>query len=72
MSDFIPYVKNVYKMEKKGYNYRICCLHSLAAVIPHLSKPQIQEVVIPIFVEAMKDDIPNVRFSVTKVILKNA
>lgn len=71
MSEFIPVVKSLYKMEKRGYNYRICCLQSAEAVMPYLSKPQIQEVVIPLLLDALSDPIPNVTFSALKIIIKN-
>lgn len=38
--------------------------------MPYLSKNQITEQIIPAFLLAMKDDIPNVRFSVSKMIHK--
>lgn len=38
--------------------------------MPYLSKDQVTSQVIPIFVKAMKDPIPNVRFTVAKIIHK--
>jgi len=64
MSDYIPEVVVHYSVDKKGYNYRMCCLYSLSAVMPFLSNPQISQNIIPIFVQATKDDIPNVKFCV--------
>lgn len=29
MNDFIPEVRDHFGADKKGYNYRICCLNSL-------------------------------------------
>jgi serine/threonine-protein phosphatase 2A regulatory subunit A len=68
MNDYIPVVINHYTVDKKGYNYRMCCLYSLAAVMPYVMKEQITQHIIPIFVKATKDDIPNVRFCVSKII----
>lgn len=68
VNDFIHVVKDQFKVEKKGYNYRICCLYSLAAVMPHLQKDEITQHIIPAFVTACKDDIPNVRFCVSRII----
>jgi len=68
MSEYIPVVNNHYTVDKKGYNYRMCCLNSLAAVMPFIMKDQITQHVIPLFLKATKDDIPNVRFCVSKII----
>ena len=70
MSSFIPRVTEMYNVDKQGYNYRMCCLHSLQAVMMYLSKDQISQQIIPIFLKAMKDPIPNVRFTVAKIIHK--
>lgn len=58
------------KVDKKGYNYRICCLYSLAVVMPYLTKEQINALIIPALVASSKDDIPNVKFCVSKIIAK--
>lgn len=68
INDYIHAVKDQFKVDKKGYNYRICCLYSLSAVMPHLLKDQITQHIIPQLVNATKDDIPNVRFCVSKII----
>jgi hypothetical protein len=68
MTEYIPVVINHYTVDKKGYNYRMCCLYSLAAVMPYVMKDQITQHIIPIFVKATKDDIPNVKFCVSKII----
>jgi hypothetical protein len=70
MTEFIPVVINHYTIDKKGYNYRMCCLNSLAAVMPYVMKDQITQHIIPIFLKATKDDIPNVKFCVSKIIAK--
>jgi len=64
-------VKDQFKVDKKGYNYRICCLYSLAAVMPYLMKDQIAQHIVPQLVNATKDDIPNVKFCVSKIITGN-
>jgi len=38
MTEFIPVVINHYTVDKKGYNYRMCCLNSLAAVMGFVMK----------------------------------
>ena len=68
MSAFIPRVIESYNVDKQGYNYRMCCLMSLQQVIGLITKEQIAQHVIPIFLKAMKDPIPNVRFTVAKII----
>ena len=68
MNEFIPVVNNHYNIDKKGYNYRMCCLNSLAAVMPFIQKDQITQNIIPVFLKATKDDIPNVKFCVAKII----
>jgi hypothetical protein len=68
MNEYIPVVVNHYTVDKKGYNYRMCCLYSLAAVMPYVMKDQITQHIIPIFLKATKDDIPNVRFCASKII----
>lgn len=41
---------------------------SLNAVMGLLSKEQVAQYIVPLFVKAMKDPIPNVRFCVAKII----
>lgn len=68
---YIPPVTKMYAVardEKKGYNYRMCCLKSLAAVMPYIGKDEITKFIIPTFVMATKDDIPNVKFCVARII----
>ena len=38
MSAYIPRVIEIFNVDKQGYNYRMCCLHSLQAVMVYLSK----------------------------------
>ena len=38
MTEYIPVVANHYSVDKKGYNYRMCCLYSLSVVMPHILK----------------------------------
>ena len=37
VENYIPEVRKAYKADKKGYNFRICCLYSLEAIISNLS-----------------------------------
>ena len=68
MNDFIPVVNTHFAVEKKGYNFRMCCLNSLAAVMPFIPREQIVQHIIPQFIKASRDDIPNVKFCVAKII----
>lgn len=47
----------------------MCCLNSLASIMPYIPKDQIINLVVPIFVKATKDDIPNVKFCVSKILI---
>jgi len=49
----------------------MCCLNSLAAVMPFVMKDEITKHIVPIFLKGAKDDIPNVQFCVSKIITKN-
>jgi len=66
----VPRIIENYNVDKQGYNYRMCCLQSLAQVVPLMSKEQVATHVLPIFLKAMKDPIPNVRFTIAKIIQK--
>ena len=68
MNDFVPVVTQHYTVDKKGYNYRMTCLYSLAAVMPYVGKDTITQQFHPLFLKAAKDDIPNVRFCVSKIV----
>ena len=49
----------------------MCCLNSLAAVMPYAPKDIISYKIVPLFVKSCKDDIPKVKFCVSKLIAKN-
>lgn len=68
MTTFIPKVVENYNTDKQGYNYRMTCLMSLQQIIPYISKDQVNNHVVPVFAKAMKDPIPNVRFTVAKIL----
>ena len=36
INEFIPVVVSQIAVEKKAYNFRMCCLNSLAAVMPYI------------------------------------
>lgn len=35
---YIPEIEKIYIVDKKGYNYRMCCLNSLSVVIEYIPK----------------------------------
>ena len=71
INNFIPKVVECYNVEQQGYNYRMCSLRSLAAVMPVLQKEEISDKIIPTFVKACGDSVPNVQFCVAKIIHQN-
>ena len=38
VNNFIPKIVENYNIDKQGYNYRMCFLSSLHAVMPYISK----------------------------------
>lgn len=68
LQNFIPKVIENYNIDKQGYNYRMCSLMSLNSVMGLLTKEQVTQHIVPLFVKAMKDPIPNVRFCLAKII----
>ena len=71
VTNYIPKVIENFNVEQQGYNYRMCSLRSLAAVMPVLQKDQISEKIVPIFAKAASDPIPNVQFCLSKLIKDN-
>lgn len=47
----------------------MCCLNSLASVMQYIDKDKVTAHIIPMLLKACKDDIPNVKFCVTKIII---
>ena len=67
----IPQVIESYNVDQQGYNYRMCALETLSAVMPVLSKEIITELIVPVVVKACGDRIPNVQFCVARIIKAN-
>ena len=60
---FLPKAREALTEDKKiGYNFRICSINSLAAMMPFMKHENINTHIIPMFVVALGDPIPNVRF----------
>ena len=68
ISSFVPKIIECYNVEKQGFNYRMACLQSLAAVMPSLKKDEISECLVPTFVKACTDKVPNVQFAVARIL----
>lgn len=49
IEQFIPAVQNQLNADKKGYNYRICCLKSLGQTVDLLPADQVEKLVMPHF-----------------------
>lgn len=65
---FVPKIADCYNTEKIGFNYRMACLQSLASVIASVDKVDTNNKIVPIFVMACKDPVPNVRFCVCRIL----
>ena len=71
VDSLIPKVVDSYNVDQQGFNYRMCALESLSAVMPVLSKPLVSELIVPTLVKACGDRIPNVQFCCARIIKKN-
>mmetsp|Transcript_14868 Transcript_14868/g.18643 ORF Transcript_14868/g.18643 Transcript_14868/m.18643 type:complete len:210 (-) Transcript_14868:280-909(-) len=67
----IPKVVESYNIDQQGYNYRMCALETLAAVLPAVHKEVISDKILPIFIKACSDRIPNVQFCVARILKAN-
>jgi len=54
--------------KQNGYLYRITALSSLRAAAAHLSNDAVSDKVLPILIKNAKDEVPNVRFVVIKIL----
>lgn len=68
VESFIPKVVDSFNVEQQGSNYRMTAVESLAAVIPALDSAQIDQHIIPTFLKAADDKIPNVAFCLCRVV----
>lgn len=71
VDSLIPKVVDSYNVDQQGFNYRMCALESLSAVMPVLNKSLVSELVVPTLVKACGDRIPNVQFCCARIIKKN-
>ena len=70
ISSLIPKTLEIMNKEKIGYLFRIACLNSFYNASLFLSKEGVAANIVPILMKSAKDAIPNVRFSVAKIIKK--
>lgn len=68
IESFIPQVVESFNVEQQGFNYKMCAVESLAAIIPALDSAQIDQHIIPTFLKAADDKIPNVAFCLCRVV----
>mmetsp|Transcript_30059 Transcript_30059/g.40710 ORF Transcript_30059/g.40710 Transcript_30059/m.40710 type:complete len:539 (+) Transcript_30059:52-1668(+) len=71
MTSYLPKVIENFNIEKQGYNYRMCSLMSLQTALPYMGKDLISEKIVPVFVKAAGDKIPNVQFCVSRIIAQS-
>ena len=69
--DYIPDIKKKMKKADVGTSSRICCLKSIAGVIPHLDSAAITKDIVPVLVTACTDKVPNIKFLISKIIEEN-
>ena len=64
----IPKAVESFNVEQQSYNFRMCALESLSAVIPVLAPDQVNELILPTLEKAFADKVPNVRFCAARII----
>ena len=50
VSSLVPKAVDSFKVDQQGFNYRMCALETLSAVMPTLSKEMVHEMIIPTIV----------------------
>ena len=66
--DFVTKCTDSYNVDQQGYNYRMCAIESLAAIMGVLSKEEVTSKIVPTLVKALNDRIPNVQFCACRII----
>lgn len=64
----VPKLNEVYDQEKQGYLYRMSVLKTAIAMAKNLNKNQVTTHLIPILQKGTKDDIPNVKITLCRLI----
>jgi serine/threonine-protein phosphatase 2A regulatory subunit A len=65
---FVQKVVKVYEEDRVKYNFRMTAIKSLASVMPHMASEDITKSVVPVFIKACNDKVPNVQFCVARTI----
>ena len=52
MENYVPKCVESYNTDQQGYNYRMCALMSLSAVMPVLQADSITNTIVPTFLKA--------------------
>lgn len=68
---FVPKVVKTYEEDQMGYNFRMTAIKSLAVVMKYMNKDDITNSVIPVFIKATNDKVPNVQFMVCQILTQN-
>lgn len=63
----LPRLNDVFDQDKQGYLYRMSVIKAAVALTPSLSKTQIASHIIPLLQKAAKDEIPNVKIALTRL-----
>jgi hypothetical protein len=71
ISNYLPKLVENYNIDKQPYNYRMCCLNSMASMMPLLRGDMISEFIVPTLVAGLQDKVPNVQFAASKIIRKH-
>ena len=64
-------VNETFNTEQIGFNFKMCALETISAVIPYLSQAVIAEHVVPTILAGCRYHIPNVKFCAARIIKAN-
>ena len=64
----IPRLVEVFEQEKQGYLYRMSVIKTAIAIVPHLTKAQASTHILPLLQKSSKDEIPNVKITLVKLL----
>lgn len=69
--NFVPKVIKTYEEDQMGYNFRLTAIKSLAIVMKYMSKDDVTNLLVPIFIKASNDKVPNVQFICCQLLTQN-
>ena len=58
--NFVPKVIKTYEEDQLGYNFRMTAIKSLAVVMKYMNKEDVTNLLVPVFLKATSDKVPNV------------